>query len=160
MSNVFQFPDRAAGIVPQRLADARIALQLSRAEVARELDVTGTTIGYYESGDRKPDMATLLRLSQILKQPVSFFFRKVTVNSERQQVRFFRSIGPKSNKLNMALDVRTTWLWEFVQTLLEAGIRLPTPKVPLFDDVKPDREYTLQQIEYIASRTRRFRSPR
>lgn len=70
MSNIFQFPDRAAGIVPQRLADARIALQLARAEVARELDVTGTTIGYYENGDRKPDMATLLRLSQILKQPV------------------------------------------------------------------------------------------
>jgi Zn-dependent peptidase ImmA (M78 family)/transcriptional regulator with XRE-family HTH domain len=156
MSNIFQFPDRAAGIVPQRLADARIALQLARAEVARELDVTGTTIGYYENGDRKPDMATLLRLSQILKQPVSFFFKKPVANSERQQVRFFRSVGPKSNRLNMALDVRTAWLWEFVQTLLEAGIRLPTPKVPLFEDVKPNGEYTLQQIEYIASRTRRF----
>jgi Zn-dependent peptidase ImmA (M78 family)/transcriptional regulator with XRE-family HTH domain len=156
MTTIFQFPDRTAGIVPQRLADARIALQLKRAEVARELDVTGTTIGYYENGDRKPDMATLLRLSQILKQPVSFFFKKMTVNSERQQVRFFRSVGPKSNKINMALDVRTTWLWEFVQTLLEAGIRLPTPKIPLFDDVKPDGEYTLQQIEYIASRARRF----
>lgn len=156
MTNVVQFPDRAAGITPQRVADARIALQLSRAEVARELDVTGTTIGYYESGDRKPDMATLLRLSQILKQPVSFFFKKMTANSERKQVRFFRSVGPKSNKLNMALDVRTTWLWEFIQTLLDAGIRLPTPKVPLFEDVRPDGEYTLQQIEYIASRTRRF----
>jgi Zn-dependent peptidase ImmA (M78 family)/transcriptional regulator with XRE-family HTH domain len=156
MTNLFQFPDRTEGIVPARLADARIALQLSRAEVARELDLTGTTIGYYENGERRPDMGTLIQLSKILNQPVSFFFKPVGTNSEQKKVRFFRSVGPKSNKLNLALDVRTNWLREFVQLLLDAGIRLPTPNVPLFDDVKPDGEYSLQQIEYVASRTRRF----
>ena len=70
---IYQFPDKAAGLISRRLADARIALQLSRADVARALGVTGTTIGYYESGDRRPDMTTLLQLAQILKQPVSFF---------------------------------------------------------------------------------------
>jgi Zn-dependent peptidase ImmA (M78 family)/transcriptional regulator with XRE-family HTH domain len=155
MTNVVQFPDRATGVVPQRLADARIALQLSRADVARELGVTGTTIGYYESGDRTPDMAVLLRLSEILRQPVSFFFRETSMNLSKKKVRFFRSVGPKSNKLNLALDVRTNWLWEFVQSLMEAGIRLPTPSIPLFDDVQPQDGYTINQIEVIASRTRR-----
>ncbi|MBR0941579.1 ImmA/IrrE family metallo-endopeptidase [Bradyrhizobium liaoningense] len=155
MANIFQFPDRAAGVVPQRLADARVALQLSRADVARELGVTGTTIGHYESGDRRPDMNMLLQISRILRQPISFFFKENNINLNKKKVRFFRSVGPKSNKLNMALDVRTNWLWEFVQTLLDAGIRLPTPNVPFYDDVEHDGEYSLNQIEYIASRARR-----
>lgn len=155
MASIFQFPDRAAGVVPQRLADARIALQLSRADVARALEVTGTTIGHYESGDRRPDMNTLLKIAQILRQPVSFFFKDTNINLNKKKVRFFRSVGPKSNKVNMALDVRTNWLWEFVQTLLDAGIRLPTPNIPFYDDVLQDGGYSLNQVEYIASRARR-----
>jgi Zn-dependent peptidase ImmA (M78 family)/transcriptional regulator with XRE-family HTH domain len=156
MTNIFHFPDRAAGVVPQRIADARIALQLSRADVARALEVTGTTIAYYENGDRKPDMTTLLRLAPILRQPISFFFKETKINLNKKKVRFFRSVGPKSNKLNIALDVRTNWLWEFVQALLEAGIRLPTPTLPFFDDVHRNDGYSLQQVEYLASRTRRI----
>jgi len=79
-------------------------------------------------------MNTLLQISRILRQPVSFFFKEANINLNKKKVRFFRSVGPKSNKLNMALDVRTNWLWEFVQTLLDAGIRLPTPNVPFYDE--------------------------
>lgn len=39
--------------------------------------------------------------------------------------------------------------------MLEAGIRLPTPNIPLFDEVDHDVGYSLHQIEYIASRARR-----
>jgi Zn-dependent peptidase ImmA (M78 family)/transcriptional regulator with XRE-family HTH domain len=154
-NNIFQFPDRAAGVIPQRLADARIALQLSRADVARMLEITGTAIGHYENGDRRPDMNTLLQLARILRQPVSFFFNEVTGSRNKKKVRFFRSVGPKSNKTNMALDIRADWLCEFVQKLSDAGIRLPTPNVPFFDDVDHDGQYTLEQIEYIAARARR-----
>lgn len=153
--NIFQFPDRASGVVPQRLADARVALQMSRADVGRALGITGTAIGHYENGDRRPDMSVLMQLAQFLRQPVSFFLTEPPTGSMKKNVRFFRSVGPKSNKINMALDVRTNWLWEFVQMLLDAGIRLPTPNVPFFDDIEHDGEFSLEQIEYIAARTRR-----
>ncbi len=153
--NIFQFPDRSVGVVPQRLADARVALQLSRADVARALEVTGTAIGHYESGDRRPDMNTLLKLAQTLQQPISFFFKETPVNLNKKRVRFFRSVGPKSNKMNMALDVRINWLWEFVQMLLDAGIRLPTPNIPFFNEIDHEDGYSLDQVEYIAALTRR-----
>jgi Zn-dependent peptidase ImmA (M78 family)/transcriptional regulator with XRE-family HTH domain len=152
---LFQFPDRATGVVPQRIADARAALQLSRTDVARAIGVTGTAIGHYENGDRRPDMSTLLELAKVLQQPISFFLRAAPTATGKKKVRFFRSVGPKSNKINMSLDVRTDWLWEFVQTLLAGGVRLPTPDVPLFEDVIPDGQYSPDQIEYLASRTRR-----
>jgi len=154
--NVVRFPDRTSGVVPRRLVDARVALQLSRADVARVLNITGTAIGYYENGERRPDMRTLLELSRVLQQPVTFFFKESLINPSMKKVRYFRSVGPKSNKINMALDVRTNWLWEFVQFLLDSGVRLPTPNIPFFEDVGHDGGYTLNQIEYIAARTRRY----
>ena len=153
---IFQFPDRAVGVVPQRITEARMALQLSRADVARVLDISGAAVGHYENGDRRPDMGTLLQLSQILNQPVSFFFKETSRQPNKKNVIFFRSVGPKSNKVNMALDVRTDWLWEFVKLLLDSGIRLPTPNIPLFDDMDQENQYSLDQIEYIAARVRRF----
>lgn len=154
-SNIFQFPDRAAGVIPQRLADARVALELSRTDVAKELNVTGTAIGHYENGDRKPDMNVVMQLAHVLKQPVSFFFKEVPAQPTKKKVRFFRSVGPKSNRINMALDVRTDWLCEFVETLTQAGIRLPAANIPFFKDVDHDGAYSLEQIEYVAARTRR-----
>lgn len=152
--NLFQFPDRAAGVVASRLADARVALQLSRSDVAREIGVTGTAVGHYENGDRRPDMATLLKLSRVLRQPVSFFFKEAAP-LRRKKVRFFRSVGPKSNKANMALDIRTDWVWEFTQRLMQAGIRFPTPNIPLFENVGRGEFYTPDDIEYIAAQARR-----
>ncbi len=156
MTNVLQFPDRVSGFVPQRLTEARLARQLARTDVGRAVGMTGQAIGHYENGNRHPDMGTVLELARILGQPVPFFFRALHAGPTNRGVRFFRSVGPKSNKLNMALDARTTWLKEFVQILLEYGIRLPTPNIPVFDDVKADGGFSFAQVDYLAARTRRF----
>src|SRR5688500_2524571 len=107
MTSLFSFPDRSSGFVPPRLSEARLARQMSRAELARALGVTGQAIGYYESGERRPDMSVLLRLAQELEQPVSFFLRSSPPIEEHRGTRFFRSIGTRSNKINQALDVKT-----------------------------------------------------
>ena len=100
MSELVAFPDRATGFVPQRLVEARLALQMSRAELARELSLTGQAIGYYEAGDRRPDMSVLLRMAEVLRQPVSFFLSEGPVFDGPRGTRFFRSIGSISNKVN------------------------------------------------------------
>src|SRR5438128_1222728 len=121
-NNLFAFPDRATGFVPDRLAEARLVRQMSRAELARELGVTGQAIGYYETGERRPDMSVLLRIAEVLQQPVSFFLRES--HTLARGTRFFRSIGTRSNKVNYALDVKTKWLWEIVG-FVGKNIKLP-----------------------------------
>jgi len=154
MPNIISFPDRARGFVRERLTEARQAMQISRAELAREVDVTGQAIGYYESGERKPDMELLLKIGAVLRQPVTFFLHPTTQAEQKPNARFFRSVGPKSNKINLALDVRTKWLWEIVQFVVRY-VPLPKPNVPVLDDPRSSRGYTLEEIEQIATDTRR-----
>ena len=154
MSDIVTFPDRTTGFIPQRLIEARLVLQMSRAELARELNLTGQAIGYYETGDRRPDMSILLRVAEVLRQPVSFFLRESPPFEGLRGTRFFRSIGSRSNKVNQALDVKTKWLWEIVE-FVSQHIKLPSTNLP--EIVAPDHgnEYSLSEIEEIATRVRR-----
>jgi Zn-dependent peptidase ImmA (M78 family)/transcriptional regulator with XRE-family HTH domain len=154
MTELLNFPDRATGFVPQRLVEARLVRQMSRAELARELGVTGQAIGYYETGDRRPDMSVLLRVAEILNQPVSFFLRASPTFDGLRGTRFFRSIGTRSNKVNQALDVKTKWLWEVVGFVSQ---HIKLPKVDLPDVPPPGVEtgYSLREIEDVATLLRR-----
>jgi Zn-dependent peptidase ImmA (M78 family)/DNA-binding XRE family transcriptional regulator len=154
MPTVISFPDRARGFVRERLTEARVAMQMSRAELAREVNVTGQAIGYYESGDRKPDMDLLLKIAAVLKQPVTFFLHPSSVSDAKPNTRFFRSVGPKSNRINVALDVRTKWLWEMVHFVVRY-VPLPKPSLPETPPPRLPSGYTFDEIENIATLTRR-----
>lgn len=154
MNNLFRFPDRSSGFVPARLAEARLALQLSRAELARDLGMSGQAIGFYETGERRPDMSVLLRIAERLEQPVSFFLKQAPAREFRRGTRFFRSVGTKTNKINHALDVKAKWLWELVASVSEE-IKLPAYVLP---EVAPPADragYSLDEIESLALRVRR-----
>jgi len=152
MDNVLTFPDRATGFVPQRLVEARLARQMSRAELGREIGMTGTAVGNYETGTRRPDMNALLSIAEKLDQSVAFFLRASPSIEGRQGARFFRSVGPKSNKLNQAFEVKSKWLWELVSFLTEF-VRLPGLSVYEADGCDA---YSRQEIEEIAQAARRF----
>lgn len=154
MNRIISFPDRTVGFVPHRLAEARMAVQMSRAELARELGLTGQAIGFYEAGERRPDMSILLRMAETLKQPVSFFLRQGPQIEFQRGTRFFRSIGSRSNKINHALDVRAKWLWELVSAVGEE-IRLPPHNLPHAEPAKSESGYCLEEIEQLATFIRR-----
>lgn len=155
MTSVLEFPDRSRGFVPQRLAEARLAMRVSRAELARELGVTGQAVGYYESGERRPDMDTLLRIASILQQPVSFFLRSSPSIERERGTRFFRSIGTRSNKTNHALDVRSKWLWELVSIISEE-VKQPAHSLPEITPPADGKLYSIEELEEIATDVRRY----
>ncbi|MCW5695036.1 MAG: ImmA/IrrE family metallo-endopeptidase [Pseudolabrys sp.] len=127
---------------------------MSRAELARDLGLTGQAIGYYESGDRRPDMSVLLRMADVLEQPVSFFLRSSQSFDGVRGTRFFRSIGTRSNKVNNALDVKTKWLWEIVGFVSE-HIKLPPVNLPDIPAPVNADGYTTDEIDAIATLVRR-----
>lgn len=129
-------------------------MMMSRAELARELGITGQAVGYYETGERRPDMDTLLRAADILQQPVSFFLRASEPIEHQWGTRFFRSIGTRSNKINHALDVRAKWLWELVSTISEE-VRQPACNLPPVPTPLDGKAYSDEEIEQIATNTRR-----
>jgi Zn-dependent peptidase ImmA (M78 family)/DNA-binding XRE family transcriptional regulator len=154
MTDLIAFPDRATGFIPQRLMEARLVRQMSRAELARELEITGQAIGYYETGERRPDMSVLLRIAEVLQQPVSFFLRESPSLDGLRGTRFFRSIGTRSNKVNQALDVKTKWLWEIIG-FVGKHIKLPVTNLPEIPPPASESGYTLREIEAIATLARR-----
>jgi Zn-dependent peptidase ImmA (M78 family)/transcriptional regulator with XRE-family HTH domain len=154
MTRILEFPDRTRGFVPQRLAEARLAMMMSRAELARELNITGQAVGYYETGERRPDMDMLLRAAAVLQQPVSFFLRPSQSIEDRRGTRFFRSVGTRSNKINYALDIRAKWLWELVSAISEE-VRQPAPNYPDIPAPLDGDAYSGDEIEKIATSIRR-----
>jgi Zn-dependent peptidase ImmA (M78 family)/transcriptional regulator with XRE-family HTH domain len=154
MTRILEFPDRSRGFVPQRLVEARLAMMMSRAELARELVITGQAVGYYETGERRPDMDTLLRAAAVLRQPVSFFLRASQSIEDGRGTRFFRSVGTRSNKINYALDVRAKWLWELVSAISEE-VRQPVPNLPDVPAPLDRKAYSSDELEAIATATRR-----
>ncbi|TXN07291.1 ImmA/IrrE family metallo-endopeptidase [Methylobacterium sp. WL103] len=154
MTKVLSFPDRSSGFSPARLVEARLAKQKSRAELAREIDLSGQAIGHYETGERRPDMSVIIRIASALEQPVPFFLKPSPSIERHQGTRYFRSVGARSNKLNYALDVRAKWLWELVN-LVGSEIRFPAPNLP--DILPPEHgiHYTLEELESAAERVRR-----
>ncbi|WP_073140491.1 MULTISPECIES: helix-turn-helix domain-containing protein [Roseomonadaceae] len=155
MTNVVSFPDRVRGFAPARLIEARVALQASRDELGRAVGLTGQAIGYYETGARRPDMEKLLSIAAALRQPVTFFLREGRPMPATTGTRFFRSIGPKSNKLNASLDVKTKWLWEVVDRIGKL-VRLPEVKLPSVDRSPGATSYSDEEIAQIATATRRL----
>jgi Zn-dependent peptidase ImmA (M78 family)/transcriptional regulator with XRE-family HTH domain len=154
MTSILEFPDRSRGFVPQRLIEARLAMMMSRAELARELGITGQAIGYYETGARRPDMDMLLRAAAVLEQPVSFFLRASPSIEDRRGTRFFRSVGTRSNKINYALDIRAKWLWELVSAIAKE-VRQPDADLPDVPPPSNQRSYSIDELEEIATSLRR-----
>lgn len=50
-----------------KLKERAVQLGLSNAEVARRADLTERRYGHYASGDREPDLATMVRIARVLQ---------------------------------------------------------------------------------------------
>jgi transcriptional regulator with XRE-family HTH domain len=61
----------------KRLREAREALRIDQAEMARRVDVEPTTYWRYEVGERSPKPRRMERIAAILQKPPEFFTRGV-----------------------------------------------------------------------------------
>lgn len=68
--------------IGERLRLKRTFLQLTQTQLGDKLGVSRIRIGQYESGNRSIPASHLLKLTQILKVNITFFFAHDDANSE------------------------------------------------------------------------------
>ena len=63
-------------IIGKRIADARKKINISQAQLARQLFISSQAVGKWERGESLPDIITLNRLAEILGVDLNFFSEK------------------------------------------------------------------------------------
>ena len=61
-------------INPKQIAFARVRRRLTKAQLAKKLDVSSRSLQNYETGASAPDSETLAKIAKLLNFPQQFFF--------------------------------------------------------------------------------------
>ena len=72
--------DNKKKVVPYRIKQARVSRGLSMVELSELVSVSKQAISQYEMGKNSPSIAILTSIANVLKYPVSFFYKPLTVN--------------------------------------------------------------------------------
>ena len=139
---------------PARLRDARIAKRLNQSELAHLVGVTRQAISAFEQGEKSPDASTMTGIAAALEQPLSYFTTEAPPLFGESSARFFRAVGPKTKRRNLACEVLGKWL---VQTAkhLDGFVNYPMVNLSTFEPASGDGRYTPEEIESAADAVRR-----
>ena len=72
--------DNEKKVIPYRIKQARVSRGLSMVELSELVSVSKQAISQYEMGKNEPSKPILNAIAIVLKYPVSFFYRPVSVN--------------------------------------------------------------------------------
>jgi Zn-dependent peptidase ImmA (M78 family)/transcriptional regulator with XRE-family HTH domain len=130
------FGDRGSGLREvarafdsARLTQARVLAEMTKGELAEELDVSAAAVGQYEAGATKPRPELLPELSRILKVPVEFFAAGRPLGRLDAANAHFRSLRSTRAKDRAKAATHAEQLWELTYAL-EKRVRLPEVDLP------------------------------
>lgn len=83
--------EREKQVVPYRIKQARVSRGLSMVELSELVSVSKQAISQYEMGKNSPSKAILNQIADILKYPISFFYKQLPTNENASSAVFFRS---------------------------------------------------------------------
>jgi len=63
-------------LIAERVKKRRLELNLTRSELAEQLDVSWQQVQKYESGESRVTASRLYELADVLQRPVGWFFRE------------------------------------------------------------------------------------
>ena len=116
----------------RRLAVARRLACMSRAELARHIEVTPAAVTQYEHGLTRPTTTALARISFALGMPREFFCRGLNIPEVRSSTAHFRSLRTTpANRRAQALAFGELAL--AVLDLIERYVDLPPVRLPTLD---------------------------
>jgi Zn-dependent peptidase ImmA (M78 family)/transcriptional regulator with XRE-family HTH domain len=161
-NKVIPFPTKAVQsavrgrlLTPSRLSDARKALCLSQEELGKLAGVTQHSISAYECGDKTPELATLHRIAEILRQSVNFFTSQDCPSFGHASSRFYRGFGAGALCRNEACNVISDWYVQVVR-YLDDFVNFPAVVFPECGRNETSGRYDQEQIDNIALKLRKM----
>ena len=152
MADVLAF--KTYSVIPARLREAREAMELSMTDLGEQIGVSRQAISFYENGQREPDPEILMRIVNVVGQPISYFTTERPRSFGMRGTRFFRAFRSKTKRLNTRCEILSDW---FAQTTayFSEFVNLPSVALPEISPPKQDRAYSEAEIEDAATQCRR-----
>jgi Zn-dependent peptidase ImmA (M78 family)/DNA-binding XRE family transcriptional regulator len=148
---LFQF-ETGIKLIPARLKEAREAKCFTMTELASLVDVTPSAISAFEADIKQPEWNTLMRISDKLEQPISFFTTGRPEGGEPTATAFFRSFKSRRKIYNKMLRRWSVWAAQFAK-YVGTMVNLPPVEIP---EVEYKLEHSEDEIEIIATNCRRL----
>jgi Zn-dependent peptidase ImmA (M78 family)/transcriptional regulator with XRE-family HTH domain len=136
------------------LREIREARALNQTALAELLGVTRQAISQYEKNLKTPHHDVLLRMADLLKVPIPFFFQKREGISSNGVV-FFRSLSAATKTSRIQARRKLFWTIACVQ-YLRNFVEFPRVNYPDFDVPKDPSNLTFREIEELAKETRKY----
>lgn len=128
--------DNEKKVIPYRIKQARVSRGLSMVELSELVSISKQAISQYEMGKNAPSKAVLNAIANVLKYPVSFFYKPVLANENASSAVFFRSRKTtKVKALNAARE--KIEIFREIDDYLEQYVDFPIldlPKITYEDD--------------------------
>jgi Zn-dependent peptidase ImmA (M78 family)/DNA-binding XRE family transcriptional regulator len=140
--------------IGENLKEIREARALNQTTLAELIGVTRQAVSQYEKNQKTPYHDVLLRMSDILRIPVLFFFQKRQHISNNGVV-FFRSLSAATKTSRLQAKRKLYWTIACIQ-YLRNFIEFPRVNYPDFDIPKDPINLTLHEIEELAKETRTY----
>lgn len=144
------------GFVPERLIQARQALELSANALAEQLGISRQAIYQFEKGDTTPSPQIFEEMKSLLKQPNEFFLKLTESSTVHRHPIFYRSMASTTKSARSRAEVRLSWFKDFTK-FISKYVNLPKSNIPDFEWVSSNPlEISNEMIEEAALNTRRL----
>lgn len=157
--NILPFPETAQSqnfgrfLIPEKITDARKAERLTQKKLAEMVGVTRAAISYFESGERRPDPLTVVKIAEALNQPVKYFTTPTPLEFGKRSPNFFRQHGAKTKKKNEASDKYAAWFAQSAYAF-DKYVNFPKVNLPSFEPSNSSEVYSWEELDDLAQKTR------
>jgi Zn-dependent peptidase ImmA (M78 family)/DNA-binding XRE family transcriptional regulator len=142
------------GFVGARLREGREARGLTAIALSEILGVSRQAVSQYENDQQTPRPDVMERIERVLNLPPEFFSRPVENLPEDRRI-FYRSMSTATKAARTRVERRYAWLASIVD-YLKRYVSFPPVVFPRFDVPRNPQELSWEDIEVLASETRRF----
>lgn len=128
-------------INPKQITFARVRRRVTKAQLAKELDITSRSLQNYETGASAPDSKTLAKIAERLRFPQKFFFLDDDMPEIKEHAVSFRKLSKMTDSMKGCTFAAGAIAFK-VNEWIEERFSLPNADLPDLSDLEPEEAAT------------------